>query len=112
MKLIVSGAVSFPNQKLFVDILDKYTRFHKIRTLVVGQEPGVETMTVEWAMKNRIKLSIFPTKNESYKDRNQRLAETHNDAKAILHFKGSIISEDLCSRLQTKKVPIDDVILD
>ena len=112
MKLIVSGAHSFSNQPLLADILNKYTKYHKISAIVVGQEPGIETMTVEWAMKNKVKLNIIPTKNESYKMRNQRLAETHNDAKAILHFKGSPISEDLCQRLQAKRVPIDDVILD
>ncbi len=116
MKIIITGSQDFSNEKLLSDILSEYTRKHKVSTIVLGQESGTETMAAEWAMKHNFRLAIVPTNrkiagNEAIIARNKTLVEAHKDAKSLLHFVGSELSEDLCRRSYENNIAVDDVIL-
>lgn len=115
MKIIVTGSQDFSNRALLSEILREYTRKHKVSTIVLGQESGTETMAAEWAMENNIRLAIVPTDrkipgSEAIIMRNKVLVENHKDAKLLLHFVGSELSEDLCRRSYENNIAIDDVI--
>ncbi|MBC7658958.1 MAG: DUF2493 domain-containing protein [Chitinophagaceae bacterium] len=115
MKIIVCGSQNYQNQSLLSNALREYTRRHKVSTIVIGTEPGAETMTAEWAMQNGVRLSIIPTdrkvpREHALIERNKRLIATHHDAKAVLHFVGSEGSEDLCLRALGSNIVVDDVV--
>ncbi len=115
MKIIVCGSQSFQNRSLLANALREYTRRHKVSTIVIGTEPGAETLTAEWAMQNNIRLSIVPTdrklaREEALVERNKRILAAHKDASAVLHFVGSGESEDLCTRALGQNIAVDDVL--
>ncbi len=115
MKIIVCGSQNYQNRSLLTNALREYTRRHKVSTIVIGTEPGAETMTAEWAMQNNVRLSIMPTdrkfpRETAVIERNKRLIATHQDAKAVLHFVGSEFSEDLCLRALGSNIVVDDVV--
>jgi hypothetical protein len=115
MKIIVCGSQNYQNTSLLTNALREYTRRHKVSTIVLGTEPGAETLTAEWAMANNVRLSIIPTdrkapREQAVIERNKRLIAAHKDAKAVLHFVGSGDSEDLCLRALNSNIVVDDVL--
>lgn len=115
MKLIVCGDFNFSNRQLLSDTLSEYTRKNKISTIVIGTEPGAETLAAEWAMANKFRLSIVPTERKIHGDnaiveRNKELIRRHSDVKAVLHFTGCRDSEDLCTRALSSRIAVDDVL--
>ena len=116
MKIIVCGAEEYQNSQLLTKTLRDYTKRHKVSVIVIGQAQGAETLTAEWAMQNSIRLSIVPSNRlmqgvEATIDRISRIIETHRDAAAVLHFKGSANSEDLCQRALRCNIAVDDVVV-
>ncbi len=114
MKLIVCGSLNYSNRQLLASTLREYTKKNKVSTIVIGTEAGAETMAAEWAMENKVKLSIVPTQRKLSDnpmiERNKELIKRHPDAKAVLHFAGCPISEDLCVRALDSRIVVDDVI--
>lgn len=114
MKLIVCGSLNYSNRQLLASTLREYTKKNKVSTIIIGTEPGAETMAAEWAMENKVRLSIVPTQRKlgdnAVIERNKELIKRHSDAKAVLHFAGCPISEDLCTRALDSRIVVDDVI--
>ncbi len=115
MKLIVCGDINFSNRQLLSDTLHEYTKKNNISTIVIGTEPGAETLAAEWAMANKFRLSIVPTERKIHGDdaiieRNKELIRRHSDVKAVLHFTGCQQSEDLCTRALRSRIAVDDVM--
>jgi hypothetical protein len=115
MKLIVCGALDYSNRQLLSNTLREYTRKNRISTIVIGNGPGAETLTAEWAMANNMRLAIVPTQRKDpgenvWIERNKEILRRHGDVKAVLHFPGCDVSEDLCSRAQSVRIAVDDVI--
>ncbi|MCX6129700.1 MAG: SLOG family protein [Proteobacteria bacterium] len=114
MKLIVCGALDYSNRQLLSNTLRDYTKKNQISTLVIGTETGAETLAAEWAMANKMRLSIVPTQRKAHGDsaiieRNKELIRRHSDVKAVLHFAGCQASEDLCTRALSSHIAVDDV---
>lgn len=115
MKIIVCGSQDFQDQQLLTKTLREYTKRHKVSIIVLGQALGAETMAAEWAMENKVRLSIVPTNRkiqgaEATIDRNTRIVESNRDAAAVLHFMGCETSEDLCQRALRNNICVDDVV--
>lgn len=115
MKLIVCGARHYSDRQLLSNTLREYTRRNRVTTIVIGNEPGAETLAAEWAMQNKMRLSIVPTKRKDFGEkaileRNKEIMQRHQDAGAVLHFAGCETSEHLCDLATSQRIAVDDVL--
>lgn len=69
MKLAIVGSRSINNDELVIDFINEcYPKLSKVKLIISGGAPGVDTIAEKYAKENKIKTKIFIPNWEKYGD--------------------------------------------